>query len=192
MKDAQNILILLKCGDEAAFRELYIAYSPSIFSLGYKVLKNKEWAEEVVQETFLKLWIHREEVDTEKSIWPYLYVIGKRICFNKLRTLRYDQQAVKELYLNSVLMEEENKVSYNELNTLLRHSVEQMPERQRTIWKMSREEGFTHQQIADKLGLSAHTVKNHIVQALKFLRNGLEKSDYLYFWTLFSFFSIFH
>src|SRR5690606_38589458 len=191
MQDTRDILVLMKDGDEAAFKELYTAYSPGIFSLGYKVLKNREWAEEVVQETFLKLWIHREEVDTEKSLWPYLYVIGKRICFNKLRDLKYDQKAVKELYLNIVLAEEDNKVHYNELQSLLNGAVAQLSERQRLVWKMSREEGFTHQQIADELGLSTHTVKNHIVQILKFLRNGLKKSDYIYFWLFFYFFYFF-
>ena len=78
-------------------------------------------------------------------------------------------------------------MALREMEQLLKDSVVKLPPRQQQVWIMSREEGKSHQEIAEELGISPNTVKNNIVQTLKTLRDVFRKADYLYL-SLFFFF----
>ncbi len=182
-----QIYMDLKKGDVHAFQVVFDAYSANIFNLSLQILKSKVQAEEVVQETFFKLWFHREELDDAKELWPYIYVIAKRICFNQLRSLKYNQLAQQELIKNMTLSVEDSVHQLTEISNILQESVNLLPARQKQVWIMSREEGKSHKEIADELGISPNTVKNTIVQSLKTLRHTFKEADYLYF-ILFLFF----
>jgi len=171
----------LKKGDIQAFQIIFDAYSAGIFNLAFRILKNREQAEEIVQETFLKLWINRQQVDDAKELWSYIYVIAKRLCFNQLRVMKYDMMAQQELIKNMTILSEDSSNSLAEIHKILKESVELLPERQRQVWIMSREEGKSYNEIADELGISPNTVKNTIVQTLKKLRHTFKMADYLYF-----------
>ncbi|MGV3704348.1 MAG: RNA polymerase sigma factor [Arcticibacter sp.] len=171
----------LKSGDRTAFKTVFDAYSPGIFVLSFGILKNKELAEEIVQETFIKLWLLRDTIDTSRNLWSFIYVIAKRMCFNKLRSARYDLLLQQELLQHMSGVVEDTKIQVNELKQLLQHSVGLLPARQREVWQLSREEGLSHKEIADQLGISPNTVKNSLVQTLKYLRQHFKKADYLYF-----------
>lgn len=177
---SQNTLMQLRDGDRAAFRIIYDNYASSIYSVAHKILKDNIQAEEVVQECFMKLWLARAELNTALDLWPYIYVICKRICFNYIR----DQKLTQALPADSEMFavnDVEQKVHYFELQLQLDQYVETLPEQQKKAWQLSRIEGCTHEQIATQMGISKHTVKNHISQALKSLRNQLTKIDYFYF-----------
>lgn len=176
-----------KAGNRSACKTVFDAYSPGIFELAYRILKSRELAEEVVQDTFIKLWLSRETIDTSKNLWSLTYVIAKRLCFNKLRSAKYDLLLQQELIHRMTLATEDNKTQVNEMEKLLKDSVELLPARQREVWQLSREEGLSHKEIADQLGISPNTVKNSLVQSLKYLRQHFKKADYLYFF-IFSFF----
>ncbi|QBR13277.1 RNA polymerase sigma factor [Sphingobacterium sp. CZ-2] len=176
-----QVYIDLRKGSIQAFQVVFDAYSANIYNLSFHILKNKEQAEEVVQETFLKVWMHREELDDAKDLWPYIYVIAKRICYNQLRSMKYDLLAQQELIKNMTVLAEDSAHQLSEINKILQESVDLLPERQKLVWIMSREEGKSHKEIADELGISPNTVKNTIVQTLKTLRHTFKKADYLYF-----------
>lgn len=176
-----HIYMDLKKGDVHAFQVVFDAYSTNIFNLSFQILKSKEQAEEVVQETFFKLWLQREELDDTKELWPYIYVIAKRICFNQLRSLKYNHLAQQELIKNMTLAAEDSVHQLTEIRNILQESVNLLPARQKQVWIMSREEGKSHKEIADELGISPNTVKNTIVQTLKTLRHTIKEADYLYF-----------
>lgn len=177
----------LRKGDLEAFREVFHAYSDRVYAVAFRIHKNKEQAEEVVQEVFLKLWQNRADIDDHRSLWPLLFVIAKRICFNQLRSMRYDTQAQKEWFYRMEAATDEHQHSLREMERLLRDSVFHLPPRQRQVWIMSREEGKSHKQIAQELGISPNTVKNNLVQTLKTLKTVFRNADYLYF-ILFFFF----
>lgn len=187
MEICSQVLQDLKNGDRSAFKLVFDAYSPGIFELSYRILKSRELAEEIVQDTFIKLWLSRGNIDTSKNLWSFIYVISKRLCFNKLRSAKYDLLLQQELVHHMAIAVEDSKTQINELEQLLKHSVGLLPARQREVWQLSREEGLSHKEIADQLGISPNTVKNSLVQTLKYLRQHFKKADYLYFILFFNF-----
>lgn len=172
------LIIEFKKGSHAAFRKIYEAYSGQIYSISKYIIKSECWAEEIVQETFLKLWLSREKVDEQQSLWSYLFVISKRLCFNKLRSIKNDRKAMEELASVMEVYRMEEKVVANEIRKLLDSSVSKLTNQQQLVWKMSREEGYSHRQIAEQLNISMNTVKNHLVQALKSVRIDFSKAEY--------------
>lgn len=176
---ADNIVLRVKKGDRDAFRLLYDRYAPFLFDLGFQLLKDTGMAEELVQDCFVKLWAQREQIREDQDIWPFIYVMAKRLCFNQLRHERVARKYrvdIKEPISNDV----EQRLHLRELESQLELSIECLPEQQKKALRLSRLEGYTHQQIASEMGISPNTVKNHITQALKNLRKVLPQADYNY------------
>ncbi|MFD2554263.1 RNA polymerase sigma-70 factor [Sphingobacterium tabacisoli] len=175
----KGILLRIKQGDRLAFRSLYDAYAPLLYDLGFRLLRDTAAAEELVQDCFVKVWATREEIREGQDLWPLIYVMAKRLCFNQLRharvTKRYLVQ-VTDVQVNDV----EQRLDVRELESHLEHSIESLPEQQKRALRLSRLEGYSHQQIAVEMGISPNTVKNHITQALKNLRKTLPQADYNY------------
>lgn len=166
-------------GDPNAFKVIYSTYSSDIFKISKCILKNDSWAEEIVQETFLKLWLTKETIEEGKTLWPFIYVTAKHLCFNKLRSIKQDQKAMAELFIAAETFKNEDAYSLTEIKSILNKSVCKFTSQQKKIWKLSREEGYSHKQIAEELNISNNTVKNHLVSALKALRLDFINADYL-------------
>lgn len=166
-------------GSASAFKVIYNAYSSDIFKIAKYILKNDSWAEEIVQETFLKLWLTKETINEEQPLWPFVYVTAKRLCFNKLRSVKQDQKAMAELFFAAETYKNEDAYSLTEIKSILNDSVCKFTSQQQKIWKLSREEGYSHKQIAEELNISHNTVKNHLVSALKALRLDFTKANYM-------------
>lgn len=172
----------LIAGDELAFRRVYDFHSEQVYQLAFRFLKDTAWSEEIVQDVFLKLWLNREGLDEQGNIWLYLYVITKRLCLNKLREVRKSAMLLEQLMRNMEVAgnQSEEQLMANELERHAQRLISSLPKQQQLIFKLSREEGLTHNEIAQKLGLSPNTVKNHMVQALKTLKSTLQQSGYTY------------
>lgn len=188
-----STIYLLKNGDEASFRLIYEKFSGSVYYLAVKFLKDTAWSEEIVQEVFLKLWINRASLDENGNMWLYLYVLAKRLCFNRLRDIRKSKESFDKLMITIEKVSEctEDEVLKTDLEQYLNRSIALLPDRQKMIFKLSRDEGLSHKEISEELGISSNTVKNHLVEALKTLKKSLHKTDYLYFWLFFSFLQIY-
>ena len=170
----------LIAGDEVAFRTVYDCYSGQVYQLAFRFLKDTNWSEELVQDVFLKLWLNREGLDIQSNIWLFLYVVTKRLCLNKLREIRKSTGLFEQLMnaLEAAGNQTEEQLMAEELEQHASQLIASLPKQQQLIFKLSREEGLTHSEIAEKLGLSPNTVKNHMVQALKTLKNSLHQSGY--------------
>lgn len=177
-----SIIRLLKAGDETALRSVYELYGEKVYQFSFRFLKDTAWSEEIVQDVFLKLWLNRESLEEEGNIWLYLYVITKRLCLNKLREIRKSATLFEHLMKNidAAYNPTEEKLMAGELEQYIQKLIERLPKQQQLIFKLSREAGLSHNEIAEKLGISPNTVKNHMVQALKTLKNSLHKSGFAY------------
>lgn len=176
---SRKIIIELKEGNQEAFKIVYKAYANQIFKISKYILKNDSWAEEIVQEAFLKLWLAKSNIDINQPLLAYVYVIAKRLCFNKLRSIKNDKKAIEELSSCIQVYRLEDEFQANEIKRILDCGVEKLTTQQKLVWKLSREEGYTHKQIAEQLDISLNTVKNHLVQALKSLRVDFGKTEYM-------------
>lgn len=169
-------------GDETALRSLYDLHGEQVYQLAFRFLKDTAWSEEIVQDVFLKLWLNREGLDEDGNVWLYLYVIAKRLCLNKLREIRKSTLLFEQLmhHIEIAGNGSEEQLMAQELERQTQHVIARLPKQQQLIFKLSREEGLTHKEIAQRLGISPNTVKNHMVQALKTLKGSLQQAGYTY------------
>jgi RNA polymerase sigma-70 factor, ECF subfamily len=175
--------------DEVAFERYYKEHYKSFFLMSCKYLKDPAQAEEIVNDVFLKLWEDGDKMKIESSLKSYIYkaVINRSLnVLNKSkRELIYQkhQPAISEESYELMQIEE------NELTVKIYAAIEQLPDQCRKVFEMSRFEELKQQEIADKLGISIKTVKNHITIALKQLSIALIQNIFL---PVFLFKNIFH
>ena len=173
-----ELISRIKEGDESAFRIVFDLYSSKLYAFSYRFLKEKEPCQEVVQEVFLNLWINRAKLDNQYPIAPYLYTITRRLTLNVLRHVATSQSAMDKMWLNvkKVSNETEEEVFLEDLSRFTEQVLSKMPKQQQLIFRMSRHQELSYDEIAEELDISRNTVKNHLVAALKTLRTQLNKS----------------
>ena len=178
LTNENELLARLAHGDDKAFGVLFHHYRYKIYAYAFHLSRDPDQADELVQETFLKVWLHREKIPHILRFDNWLFTIARNQVFDMLKdmareeTLRRQTDDIPEPGANIVeeqLLDRENEVR-------LRQAVDQLPPRQKLIFTLSRHKGLKHEEIAEELHISRHTVKTHLVQALKTLRG------ILHFW----------
>ncbi len=170
----------LVAGDESVFTAVYDLYSSKVYRLAFRFLKDAAQSEEIVQETFINLWLSRDKLHPEGNLWLYLFVIAKRLSLNVLRQACKSADVVEHLLLQSMDShnQTEEEIMAHDLERFTEKIIEKLPRQQQLIFKLSRVEGLSHKEIADQLHISPNTVKNHMVEALKNLKANLKYSEY--------------
>jgi RNA polymerase sigma-70 factor (family 1) len=182
-QDDVQLIAQLKRDNEAALRKIYDHYFERVYQLAFRFLKEENWTEEIVQDVFLSVWLHRENLNEEGNLWLYLYVITKRRCLNKLREVKKSSFLFTTLLENietlaSAQHEAEQWIWAAELASFAQKAIDALPQQQQLVYKLSREEGLTHKEIAHRLQISPFTVRNHLGEALKTLRASLPSNLY--------------
>lgn len=175
MHDEKALFRLLAGGDEEAFRQLFHHYNKMLQPFVFKLTRSSQAAEEVLQEVFLKLWLHREKLAAVEDPKAYLIRIVSNESFNYLRGLARDEKLFAAGQTLPVTEEPspEEAFFYRETERQIREAVERLPSACRRVYRMSREELMRIPEIASALNLSDSTVKNQLVKALKSIRLGL-------------------
>lgn len=173
-KDFSEQLLVseLKKGNEKAFRKLYDFYYQDIYGYSISLLKSKELAEENVQDVFLKIWLHRDNLNLEQSFKSYLFTIARNQAFNLLNKSANDMLLKEEVFYTSEKSHDEGDYSIREADCkkLKKQAIKQLPPKRKRIFKMSRKEGKTYEEISQELGISVNTVKNQMSKALESMR----------------------
>ncbi|HWZ04564.1 MAG TPA: RNA polymerase sigma-70 factor [Mucilaginibacter sp.] len=184
--DSNSIRQLIS-GDESAFTTIYELFSEKVFRLAFRFLKDREQSEEIVQEVFIKLWLSRETLDPEGNMWLYLFVITKRLSLNSLRKICQSADLTEKLirYINDEHNTTEEEVFVRDLEQYAEKIIDKLPRQQKLIFRLSRVEGLSYKEIAERQNISPNTVKNHMVEALKTLRSQFKSTDYIYLALLF-------
>jgi RNA polymerase sigma-70 factor (family 1) len=169
----------LQSSDLKAFDIIYDRYSGKLYSFGLKYLRSTAEAEELVQSVFLKLWENHKHLNPDLSFKSYIFTITYNDICKSFRRKNYMQNFINEELLQNTdsSLETEQSIEYQSLLSRVQQIVEKLPERQRIIFKKSREEGKTTKEIAKELNLSSGTIDNYISAALSFLRKQLKSED---------------
>jgi len=171
----ETLLMQVAEGDEKAFRQLFEHYWKTIYGVAFAFTKSPQLAEELTQDIFLKIWVKKEMLLSIKKIDSYLYVIAKNHIFNELRK-RIKEVEFKEYlqnYFKEIQSNPEQQLIFQESEMLLKRAVNDLPQQQQIIYRLSREEGLSQEEIAEKLNISKHTVKSHMNKALRSIREFL-------------------
>lgn len=174
--DEPEILQLLAQGSECAFAQVFDRYQAGVFGVARSLLKSREFAREVVQEVFLQVWNRRSGFANVRNLEAYIYGMAKHHTLKFLRKRSYDVAAHYQFAMNRDLAENniEDLITGKHYETLVKEVVEKLPPQQKQVFKLSRIEGLSHEDIADKLQISDRTVNNHINAALKFIRKNMD------------------
>ena len=176
-----NTIEKLKRGSYEAFDTLYDMYADSLYGFALLHTKSSVQAEDIVQDTFLKLWNMRASLSVEGSFKSMLFTIAKNHVFrqqiNRPDFEDYIRFCEDEHLLDNTSVE---KIYYDDFIDKLAIAKQKLTLAQRNIFEMSREEGMSNAEIAALSDISEQTVKNHLSAALKILREELRKYNYLF------------
>jgi RNA polymerase sigma-70 factor (ECF subfamily) len=190
-KSNSDLFRLLNEGDIVAFDAIYERYCHRLFGFVLRYLKNREDAEEIVQEVFLKIWEARQKIDSYSSFDSFIFTVAYNSTITLLR-----KRVTEHKYLDNLKIRQEiastpnliDEIQFKELDERVHSIINRLTPRQQEVFRLSREERLTHEQIAKKLNISANTVKNHIVAALAFLKSELDNGlivNILFFYLFF-------
>ena len=171
-----SLIALLAQDDQQAFELLYTRHWPVLYQSAFFMLRDKDASKDIVQDIFTWLWEHRYTLQVQ-NVPLYLKAAVRFKVANYIRSGRIRSSFFEDLaaYTPSGLLPgSEELAEVRELHAIIQQSVLQLPHKCQEIFRLSREEQLTNQQIAEKLGLSVKTVENQKTIALKRLRSGIE------------------
>lgn len=163
-------------GEEAAFREIFDRYKQPFYAAALKMIRSEAVAEEIVQDVFVHLWQHRTSLAGVEQVSSYLFSVVYHQIYRHFRQLARQRQLTRDFQASLGEAAEnstETLLSLKEYESTLRQAVDELPPQQQVIYRLSKQEGFSREEIADLLHISPHTVKNHLLRAIKHLRGKL-------------------
>ena len=180
--DEYDLISGIKNGNEHAYRHLYSKYYIPLCYHAQKIVADKDQAEEVVQLTFLKLWENRAKFSVTGSLNSYLAkaVINNSINFIKSKSARVRKNNVQldDLYDYLAISQDNGYSIYiaTELKNKIEEAIDSLPEKCQQIFKISRYEGKSNEEVASILGVSKNTVQKQISIALQKLKKSIKDS----------------
>lgn len=177
--DDAELVTRLKKGDVEAFDLLYSKYAGKLYKFGLKYLKSTSDSEELVQSVFLKIWENKKKLKMELSFNSFLFTIAYNDICKIFRKRNYLRKFVNDTLSQNPLMSLriEEGIDYKSLLERVEQIINTIPERQKTIFKKSREEGKSSKEIASEFDLSPGTVDNYISEVIKHIRKSLQNED---------------
>jgi RNA polymerase sigma-70 factor, ECF subfamily len=170
-------------GDREAFRLLFDRYYTALCSYASTLVKYPEPSEEIVQETFIRLWENRGQLNIDVSLRAYLYRSIHNNCISYIRSLSVQVRRSKciseEISFHAALatrnFTEEilDTIISGELEIYLNQVIEELPDQCRKIFCMSRYDNLTYAEIGEKLNVSVNTVKTQLSRAFEKLREAM-------------------
>lgn len=174
-KGGENIIFeRMQKGDSDAFEYFFKTYIDSLYAYALGFCQDVEFAEDVVQEVFVRFWTMREKISYSDSIYGYLQRSVRNICINQQVHAKVEEKYRQEiLSTEEEVFDWENLDELEELRRQLLEAIDRLPEKCREIFVLSCVEGLKYAEVCDKLGVSINTVKTQVRFAYKKLRDDL-------------------
>ena len=174
----RNILLSVAQGNVDAFKLVYKALYQKVYSFAFQLTHQEEMAEDITQDVFVKVWNTRHELNGIDNFEAWLSVVVRNTSYNALKRMAAENLVLKKMLDKQKSPAEniEKVMDGKELELLILNAIQQLPPQQRKIFLLSRMEGLKHHEIAQKLGISVFTVKNHIKSALHFLGSNVQSN----------------
>lgn len=162
-------------GDEGSFALLFQKYRSKVFSIAYHLTKSPFAAEEISQEVFTGLWTSRRHLRDVQSFTAYLNTVIHHKTINFLKKESNWQQIIlwAAEHKHGTPNDPELELAGKEMTSMIDTAIERLPDQKKLIYRLSRENGMSYREIADQLQISPHTVKNHLIVAVRLLRSFL-------------------
>jgi RNA polymerase sigma-70 factor (ECF subfamily) len=173
----KNLVIDIRNDSVDAFKLLYNRYNKKLYYFSLRYLSDLEEAEELVQSVFISIWEHRQSLDATMPVKNYIYKSAVNYIYNYLK-----KKAIRARFVESELQKGElqsnqtyDQIFFHDLEKSISSIVKTLSSQQQKIFKLSRFEGLSHEEIAKDLDLSVRTVENQIYRALKIIKSKLKR-----------------
>lgn len=159
--------------DYTSYNKLFVRYYSRLCYYVYRILMDKEDAEDVVQELFFTLWNNRKKIEIGENVSSYLYRMAKNLALNHIRT-ETNYRTALENREESPSYYEESPLESEEFRIALNNCINRLPDRCKEVLLLHRVKGLKQKEIADQLSISVKTIKNQIWSSLQRLKKCLE------------------
>jgi RNA polymerase sigma-70 factor (ECF subfamily) len=165
----QVVLNLLKDGNRDAFVRIYNNYHNALYGYALRFLKVPQLAEDIVQEVFIKVWERRFSIDPSLSVKSYLFTITRNRVFKLIKKISVDHRMRMEVAFNvgNNIADPALQLQWQQYNMILEAAIERLPPQRKKVFKLCRQEGKKYEEVATELNLSRNTVKEHMVLAVR-------------------------
>ncbi|MBC6110808.1 RNA polymerase sigma factor [Pedobacter fastidiosus] len=162
----------LKSGRRESFDFIYSRYSKMLLPKMQRMIKINEIVDELMQDVFLKVWLHKSEIDLSKSFKGWIFTIAQNTIYAYYRKLALDVKMQRHLLetFAEFYDQTEDYIFNKERIALLNNAIEKLPAQRKEIFKLCKMEGKTYQEAAEILSLSPSTVSNQLVSATKYIK----------------------
>lgn len=172
----QDLCRLISAGREDAFKELFNRYFNSLFHFAFRRIHDESTVRDLLQDTFLKVWIARADLDPNRSIKSYLFTITNNLIIDHFRKtsnhfLDYEDFSDSVSFTTHSL----EQIPSTDLTDKIREIINKQPDSIKTIFFLSKQEGYKNQEIAEILGISVKTVEARMTKLIKIIRENLTK-----------------
>lgn len=156
--------------------QVYTEYREFLYRFFIKHVKIPSLAEDFAQDVFIKFWQKKDVAGSLDNVNAWLYSLARNHLMDHYRRLaterKYQELVWQEMERHSNAVIED--IYKRELEQKIADLLQTLPPRQKQVYELSREKGFSLEQIAETLNISPNTAKNHLVESLKFIRAGLK------------------
>jgi RNA polymerase sigma-70 factor (family 1) len=160
------------------FNQMFDNYKGRIYAYILAITKSEYVAEEITQEIFIKLWVAREHLGEIRNLDGYIFKIARNLSLNYLRKVAYNEKMSTELIRIASKNGDsaETKQNMFDYNKLINQAVDGLSPQRKLVFKLSKDEELSYDEIASQLKLSKNTVKNHHLTAVGIVRSFLIKN----------------
>lgn len=172
----QQLLSGLRFGNEAALRQIFDRHYPLLLADIYRLIPDESTCQDLAQELFVDLWNKRESLDIHTSLRAYLRraAVNKSLNYIKAtRRIQFDDAEDLGYLLDTSALETQKRETQDTLEDALHAAIDELPEKCRVVFNLSRFEQLSHREISEKLGISVKTIENQITKAMKMLRDAM-------------------
>jgi RNA polymerase sigma-70 factor (ECF subfamily) len=171
-------------GDEGAFREIFEQYGPVLYPFVFGIVKNEAMARDIIQEVFLRIWLKKGGLSEIENPSSWIYRIASNLALTHFRRQRLETKVLQSIQGQYRDEGDPDPVtesfSLKELQELIGKAAALLPSQRQKIFKMSRDQGLSRQEIAGQLNISENTVKNQLRLSLKFIQEFIGKTNGCY------------
>jgi RNA polymerase sigma-70 factor (family 1) len=174
--DDQHITGRLLFDDKKTFESIFKAYFPRLMAFAQKFVANRDIAEDIIQETFLKIWTNRKAIE-ESTFQSYLFTLVRNACLNHIKHRQIENNYLtnntkgEQLYYADFFSDPFHQTIFREVQQKIEEVMQMLPEQTRKVFHLSRFEGMKNMEIAKQLQISLRTVEKHISRALSVLKH---------------------
>ena len=170
--------------DQQQFEQLFRSHFSYLCNYAAQYVGDMDTAQEICQKVFIRLWENRANIDPQQSIKSYLFTAVRNLCLNYIRDNKKYRSTVLDLDCGDFeVVGEEDHFAVEELQKRIDEALNELPEKCRLVFEMSRFRGMKYREIAEELDISQKTVEAHMSKAMKQLRERLK--DYFFLFLLF-------